>query len=202
MELVRRWLTGWSRCRRLADPEEVPGGLRVTLGLPGRSVEVFALDDADPGALAEAARGGWLTVPTRRPDAVRRALERAGLEPAGEPEALMSTELRRHPVHRPPAPYALWDGPQRAEVVLPGGQPAAKGMLAVVGEDAVMHAVETEPEHRRRGLGSAVMAALARQGAEQGAETGLLVASPAGQRLYASLGWTHRATVLTAQVPD
>src|SRR4051812_41611640 len=44
-ELVRRWAHGWTLCRGLAAPLDRSAALEVTLGLPGRAREVFALTD-------------------------------------------------------------------------------------------------------------------------------------------------------------
>jgi GNAT superfamily N-acetyltransferase len=78
---------------------------------------------------------------------------------------------------------------------------AARGSIAVVGDDAIADRIETDAAHRRRGLGRAMMSALAEAAVSQGARTGLLIASEEGQRLYSSLGWHHKADVLIARGP-
>ncbi|MFC9889011.1 GNAT family N-acetyltransferase [Streptomyces pilosus] len=215
-ELIRRWLTGWTVARSLpgAEPAGSAGdGLRSECRQPGREVEVFALRaDEDPGsvtrlaaAVAAARQVTWLTVPTLRPGAVESAVDAAGLELHRRSEWLMTTDLTGHPRHAPAAPYGIearTEGPV-TEVTLrgPTGEVAARGTVAVVGADATADRVETDPEHRRRGLGRAVMGALAEAALAQGARTGLLLASEEGQRLYSSLGWHHRADVLIARGP-
>ncbi|MGW4897169.1 GNAT family N-acetyltransferase [Kitasatospora sp. NPDC004240] len=77
---------------------------------------------------------------------------------------------------------------------------AASGLMGVAGPYAVAHRIRTAPAHRRRGLASVVMAGLVREAAALGAAHGLLIASPEGERLYTSLGWTDRAAVLTARL--
>ena len=71
----------------------------------------------------------------------------------------------------------------------------------MTGTDAIADRIETMTAHRRRGLASALMGSLAEAARAQGATTGLLIASPAGQHLYASLGWTRQAYVLIAKKP-
>ncbi len=215
-ELIRRWLNGWTVARSLpaAEPAGPDGdGLRSECHQPGREVEVFALRaDEEPGSLARLAAAvasapqvTWLTVPTLRPGAVEAAVEAAGLEPHRRSEWLMTTDLTGHPRHAPATPYEIevrTEGPV-TDVVLhgPSGEVAARGTVAVVGGDAIADRVETDAAHRRRGLGRAVMSALAEAAAAQGARTGLLIASEEGQRLYSSLGWHHRADVLIARRP-
>ena len=72
---------------------------------------------------------------------------------------------------------------------------AAEGHVAVVGEDAVFDRIETTPAFQRRGLARWAMAELTRFAVEQGATTGLLVASADGAALYTALGWEHVAPV-------
>lgn len=68
------------------------------------------------------------------------------------------------------------------------GSWAARGQIALPGATAVADQIETSPAHRRRGLGRFVMRTLAHVAAEQGAETGILGATPEGRALYESLG--------------
>jgi ribosomal protein S18 acetylase RimI-like enzyme len=83
-------------------------------------------------------------------------------------------------------------------LLTPDGAVAAQGMMAIVGADAVMHDIQTDPAHRRRGLGSVVMGALAERAIERGARTGLLMATTDGLHLYRKLGWASEATMVTA----
>ncbi|QWF84726.1 GNAT family N-acetyltransferase [Amycolatopsis sp. CA-230715] len=205
-DLVRRWQRGWGRCRALPAATEVPGGLRVVLGLPERHAEIFALDDGAVPALAEqiaeAVEPTWLTVPTTHPAEVRAALENADLAPFPGDKRLMTIELGDHPAH--PVPYPYWAkasefrGVHRIELAGHDGTVAASGLAAIAGSDAVMHDIRTDPAHRRRGLASAVMSALAVTAAQHGAKTGLLVATPEGEHLYTRLGWAPAAAVLSA----
>gem|GEM_PF-563551 len=209
--MIRRWLPGWVACRGLPAAGEVDSALVATLDLPGRYREYFALDDDAVGLrrltdrVTSDERPAWLTVPTGRPDLTRALLERGGLEVFGEPETFMSIELRRQTSRRPEAPYR-WettrDGAVLRAVITDGtGQIAAEGMTGLSGVDAVPHAIRTDPAHRRRGLGSVVMTALAEAAIGAGATAGLLIASPAGAHLYTKLGWNTEATVLSARVP-
>lgn len=215
-ELIRRWLHGWTTARAVpaAEPVGAAGdGLRSECRQPGREVEVFALRaDDDPDSLARLAktvasarRTTWLTVPTHHPDTVESAVRAAGLEVLHRSEWLMATDLTGHPHHEPAAPYepgVRTEGPVTTVTLrAPDGTVAASGTIAVVGPDAIADRIETAPAHRRRGLGRAVMSALAEAALAQGARTGLLIASEEGQHLYTSLGWHHEADVLIARSP-
>ncbi|GGQ07129.1 GNAT family N-acetyltransferase [Streptomyces virginiae] len=215
-ELIRRWLNGWTAARSLpeAEPVEPAGdGLRSKCDQPGREVEVFALRaDEQPeslvrlaAAVAAARRTTWLTVPTLRPSTVEAVVAAAGLELVHRSEWFMTIDLTEHPQHKPAAPYKReirTEGPVTVVSLHgPSGDVAARGAIAVVGADAIADRIETDPAHRRRGLGRALMSALADAAVAQGARTGLLIASEEGQRLYSSLGWHHEADVVIARGP-
>lgn len=207
-DLVRRWERGWSVCRGWDRPREAGDALHLLQRRPGRHREIIALrpDDvtglralADEAAAAEEAT--WLTVPTARPDDVEEVLRHAGLHLQTAREWLMTRPLADHPRRTVPAPYRV--ATSAAEVVVAdvrheSDEQAASGQVAVTGGDAVFDRIETAPAHRRRGLGSVVMATLAEEAVARGARHGILLASVAGQALYASLGWDTRAAVVIA----
>ncbi|MEU0315053.1 GNAT family N-acetyltransferase [Nocardioides sp. NPDC006273] len=204
-ELVSRWARGWAYSRGFPRPEAVPGGVRIDVGEPGRRVEWVATDAPETLAgLVDTARAtpeAWLSVVTDSPGSVRPWFAEGGLQADGE-EALMSIDLAAHGSRELPEGY-------RAEVAREGGvifvtvrsgeAVAATGRVAVIGADAVADRIQTDPEHRRRGLGGAVMARLVSAAREAGAVRGLLVASEMGEPLYARLGWHAEARVVMAR---
>jgi GNAT superfamily N-acetyltransferase len=204
--LVRRWQLGWAAARGFAPAVEERGGLHVPVGEESRNVEIVVLDADAVAALAfevaGSAENNWLTVPTNDDDAVRSAFRDAGLELIRE-ECLMSTDLGEHPVVAPAESYAVStsaDGPVlTTRIEHSSGELAAHGVMTVIGTDAVAHAINTEPGHRRRGLASALMSALVNEAVARGAKTGILVASAEGELLYQRLGWQRDASVLVAR---
>ncbi|MFE9750367.1 GNAT family N-acetyltransferase [Saccharothrix saharensis] len=206
-DLVRRWERGWSACRGWATPQEAGGALHLLQHRPGRYREILALHDDRTvvRALADEAsadgKATWLTVPTTGPDDVERVLRDAGLHVRATREWLMTRPLADHPRRAVPDHYratAGGAGVVRVEVLHSSDEPAASGQAAITGGDAVFDRIETAPAHRRRGLGSVVMATLSAQAVTRGARHGILVASPDGQALYATLGWTTAAAVVIA----
>ncbi|GAA2098370.1 GNAT family N-acetyltransferase [Kitasatospora saccharophila] len=92
-----------------------------------------------------------------------------------------------------------------ARVPGPDGAPLAIGRLVVDGAWACFGAVEVAPAARRRGLATAVMAALAARGAEEGATGGYLqVEADNGGAiaLYDRLGFTTSHTYHYARLPQ
>ncbi|MGW6691040.1 GNAT family N-acetyltransferase [Streptomyces sp. NPDC054961] len=196
-ELVRMWIDGWVASRGTSDPIGEPWGWTIDVGQP-RHVARHVLpepSEADVRKIvaATSAPGTWLKLFAEDHEVLpwvgpgwRRDL----------PGFLMTRPLA--PEHaEAPAGYTLthWTrgGVSRVLVRTHAGHFAARGQIARAGTHAVADQVETATEHRRKGLGGLVMRALQGAAYETGARTGLLVGTPEGQALYASLGWTTRS---------
>ncbi|WP_140804017.1 GNAT family N-acetyltransferase [Rhodanobacter glycinis] len=89
----------------------------------------------------------------------------------------------------------------RASVIAPGGDLAASGCAAETADAFIYDRIETAQDHRRKGLGVAVMIALA-TARKSLASPQLLVATEDGRNLYAKLGWTVLAPFAAAAIPD
>lgn len=93
------------------------------------------------------------------------------------------------------------DGPvTRASVIAPGGDLAASGSAAETTDAFIYDRIETAQDHRRKGLGLAVMGALGSARTSR-AIPQLLVATDDGRSLYARLGWTVIAPLASATIP-
>jgi GNAT superfamily N-acetyltransferase len=195
--LARAWVAGWSVSRGTEPPVELPEGFRVDVGLP-HHVARYVLLDADEATVRRVA--GSVTVPNIWLKAfIEPEVAASWLPPGwaeGPPTFLMATDLRPTTT-RTPDGYAVRTETQGGvtflRVLADDGALAARGQIAVTGESAVVDQVETEPAHRRRGLGSVVMRRLANIAVERGATTAVLGASVEGRALYESLGWRVRA---------
>jgi GNAT superfamily N-acetyltransferase len=179
----------------------------LRVGDPEREV-AYVVGEAEFEVAARLAQGdgysagvSWVSVVTSRPEEVLARIQAAGLE-YRRTEWLMRVELARQPVLRAPAQYGV-EVVQRGKVVQVRVQEndelAARGQMVVVGNEVVVDMVWTEPRHRRRGLGRAVMSRIAEEAQKKGAKGGLLAASVEGRQLYESLGWETFAEVLVAQ---
>ncbi|MER8105419.1 GNAT family N-acetyltransferase [Kitasatospora sp. NPDC094016] len=196
-ELVRMWIAGWSVSRGAAEAVDEPWGWTIDVGVVGHVARHVLPEPAEPDVrkIAEAttAPGTWLKLFTE--DAVARPW----LGPQwrlDQPGYLMTVPLG---AERPevPAGYTVttWTrgGIIRTLVRTGAGHLAARGQAGLAGPVAVPDQILTAPEHRRRGLGALVMRTLQNAGHEAGADTAVLVGTPDGRALYASLGWTTRS---------
>jgi GNAT superfamily N-acetyltransferase len=144
-------------------------------------------------AAAVTAPDVWLTIVGELDERGRDAV--AGLDAVTCDERMMTTRLRRSA--RPAQVRIAVSGRVAHASIEAEGEVAARGQAALSGGDAVFDRIETTPRFRRRGLGGLVMTGLSAWAAENGATTGLLMASVGGRALYASLGWTEVAPIVT-----
>ena len=89
----------------------------------------------------------------------------------------------------------------QARVLAPDGALAASGCAAESADVFIYDRIETAQDHRRKGLGIAVMIALG-TARKSLISPQLLVATGEGRNLYASLGWTVLAPFAAATIPE
>lgn len=202
--VVAEWVWGWALSRGAPNPVVEADGYRIDVGLPGHRVRHVLLDPGSVGPRAAGLTepGTWLKV-CGSPEQVRPWLSSRWT--IGAAEYLMSTELGTHPPTTPPDPYTVElhsTGDVHSAVIRTAdGGCAAKGQVAVRGRAAVVDMVETDPAHRRRGLGSVVMSELSRVASARGAVRAVLVATEAGLALYRGLGWVVESPITAAHLP-
>ncbi|WP_157641540.1 GNAT family N-acetyltransferase [Longispora albida] len=199
-ELRRGWVHGWAVSRDAQSPVPIAGGYRIEPGKPENLVR-YVLDEHDEAILARLdgePAGTEIKVFGGTPEL------RAALRPAWamyDPCYLMSVPFTERAA-QVPAPYA-------AELVRcgqvltalardPGGAVVCSARLAMAGEFGIADQVETHPDHRRRGLGAALMTLLGNWAAGDGLTTGLLAATAEGRALYSSLGWADHGEIAGA----
>jgi len=203
LDLLERWLAGWSLARGLPLPQREGGGLVVEVGWP-EQLRRHVFVDAGSALQACAARIGQAGIYLKAAvdaETLRRALP-----------ARWTMEQARYLMHRSapmtaqaaaPAAYAMRAGREHGAHVVrcvdADGQTAALGRLVLHGGTAIFDRIETMEGHRRQGLATAVMCALDALAVADGhAAERLLVATEAGRALYASLGWQVLAPYSTA----
>jgi len=204
-QLVRAWLEARSVARDLPPPVPEYGGFRVDTRSEAE-IRRWVFPDVVEGI-------GRLAQTFREPrhliklcgtaEELTAALPRPWLVEGGR--WFMEVDCDPEGRHGLPAGYHLKlnrDGAvSNVEIRAGRGELAASGFAAETSDAFVYDRIETDPQHRRRGLARAVMAALGscRQSA---AARQLLMATTAGERLYSSLGWHKLSTYSTACLPE
>jgi GNAT superfamily N-acetyltransferase len=204
--LLEVWVAGWAGCRgyRTSSEGRFPAALRTdTSG----EWEFFASEPTDAEFAALAAKTAEvparvLTILTNDPARYSDLARRHGLNVTSDSQAMMIVDMETQDAEDPwlsdddlSLATSERDGVHYAEV-LSGDTVAAGGRVFVVGDTAVFDKIITNPAFQRRGLGSFIMRALAAQAFEHDVQTGLLLASLDGQKLYSHLGWTTVSRVL------
>ena len=203
--LLFGWLAARSIARGLPAPVVDRGGFRVDTG---GEVEICRWAFARPGeGLAELGRtldapGYFLKLCGAGEDLLAALPAKWRLQ--GEPGYVMRGPQTPPPPVTLPAGYRLQldrdARGSRVAILAPDGALAASGTAAETAGVFVYDRIITEPDHRRRGLGRGVMAALRETRVDQ-KTTELLVATDDGRALYTTLNWTVLSTFATAEIP-
>lgn len=203
-ERLHAWLSARSIIRELPPPVPEHGGLRVDTGSEAEVVRwVFAAVGAGLVALAQTIHA------PRHP-----------LKVCAAPEALRAALPARWRLHAPswfmtagaaprePPPLVGYTvesaeagGVVAIRIRTAAGELAGSGHAVETRDAFVYDRIVTAPDHRRRGLGRVVMAALRRTKRRPGAPE-LLVATEDGRALYAALGWRTLSPYATASIPE
>jgi GNAT superfamily N-acetyltransferase len=196
-ELTHRWTEGWAVSRGTAAPAVTPWGLRVEVGAANQLRRHVLLDPHEQGVRELAATVDepltWIKSHVE-PEVLARWLPEGWTE--DDPGWLMAIDVAPAAV-TPPDGYTLTseskDGVTYVRILTSEGSLAARGQYGYAGDYGTVDQISTEPAHRRRGLGSVVMKALANAADELGASTSVLGATVEGRALYESLGWKVHA---------
>lgn len=203
-EMLRAWLAARSIARGLPQPVPDHGGFRVDTNSEKEARRwVFAEVSDGLGRLARSIGGpGNLLKLSGAPHELRSILparwsvEQTGYFMEGPNETAEPPAL--------PAGYRIdlirSGAVTKVEIRSKSGSLAASGYGAETADAFVYDRIETDPEHRRRGLARAVMAALGTCRRSSSARQ-LLVATPEGEKLYSQLGWVSLSPYSTAQIP-
>jgi GNAT superfamily N-acetyltransferase len=204
--LLEVWVAGWAGCRgyRTSSEGRFPAALRSdTTG----EWEFFASEPTDTEFAVLAAKTAEvpvrvLTILTNDTARYSELARQHGLNVTSDSQAMMIVDMETQDAEDPwlsdddlSLATSERDGVHYAEV-RSGDAVAASGRVYVVGDTAVFDKIITEPAFQRRGLGSFIMRALAAQAFGHDVQSGLLLASLDGQKLYSHLGWTTVSRVL------
>lgn len=197
--LLEVWLKGWALARGKPEPVHDCGALRVDVGEPDQQTRyVFAAPSEAVTRLAEAIAAPAIHLKLcATPDEVRDllppgwAIARQGWLMTLSPIATRSLTV--------PAGYNLQirrEAGVQTATIFHDDVPVARGGVVRVDDTAIFDRIEVDAAHRRRGLATALMQALA--AGAGGAQRGALVATDEGRRLYEALGWTLVSSYVTA----
>lgn len=204
-DLIARWADAWAISRGAAMPVARDGGLYIHVDQPDQIGRyLFAQLDADAiRPLAASIDRPLLYLKVCASADLVRPLLPPGWEIA-TPGYMMTAPLSVM-LDRPAAVPAKFemritceDSIIFAHIVHATGEEAARGRIVAVDGLIVFDRIRTADPYQRRGLGSAIMRALAEEARRSGIEDAMLCATPAGRELYTSLGWSLHSDYTTA----
>jgi GNAT superfamily N-acetyltransferase len=203
-ELIASFARGWARTRGVTPPISDGGALRIETGLPEETRRYVCPQAPD----AIAALGSKIAEPhvlikaPIAPDQVAALLPPIWhVEQTG---TIMTTE--HLPLSEPALPSGYhWQNEWLEDVFFvhietDTGDQIARGRMTFIDGWVLHDRVRVDDEHQRRGLGRAIMLALAHEARAAGHARGLLAATVAGRALYQTMGWQPRAPWTTAQI--
>jgi GNAT superfamily N-acetyltransferase len=201
--LVKGWLTARSIARGLPAPVDDSGGWRVDTHLPTETRRyVFANVTGGLQKIAESISSPLIFLKLCGSEAAMRA----ALPPRWTiltSSYFMTLDGEAYGPRTLPPGYEMEiyqiNAVIAARVLTKDGALAASGYAAEAEGVFVYDRIVTEPPHRRRGLGSAVMQALGARRRSNDARQAL-VATEEGRGLYRTLGWAVRSPYTTAVI--
>lgn len=201
--ILATWVKGWAIARETTPPVADHGGLRVDVGWPEQKARyVFPALSPAIGELASTIDEPWIFLKAcTTADALQPLLPARWM--IQRPGFLMVCPRPMFSESALPEGYTLEVATGTITIVrvlAPDSTVAATGHMVVVDGFAIYDRIETQPEHRRRGLARVVMKLLGAIGEAYGARLGVLVATPDGRALYESLGWELHAPYTTAVI--
>lgn len=183
---------------------DLPAYVQTATGAEGTQ-EVLSAELEARGWAREVSAGLWIGA--LAPLADREVAEAPGVVLARAADEAWLGRYQRKGLSEV-ALHVLGSGPSVWFATVPGAEgepPAAIGRCVVDGRWAGFAAVEVDPAQRRRGLATAVMAALARRALDEGASAAWLQveADNAGARaLYAGMGFAAHHTYHHYRAPE
>jgi GNAT superfamily N-acetyltransferase len=204
--IVRMWVEGWALTRQVAAPVFENGGYRVDVGLPDQKrrhvfpaysdhVRKHAETISEPFVFLKVCSPPELVRPNLPPpwriEAPGFMMLLSGSMPGGA-AALPDGYTFAHQDH---------DGVTIVNILDVAAEVAATGRIAFPDELAVYDRIRTHENHRRKGLGRALMKRLETLSHEKGIRRAALVATPDGRALYEPLGWQLHSLYTTAIIP-
>lgn len=207
-DLIARWADAWAISRGAAMPVARDGGLYIHVDQPDQIGRyLFAELDTDAIRLVAASIDRpLLYLKVCAPPHMVTPLLPPGWEIA-TPGYMMTAPLSVM-LDRPlaiPTKFEMrisHDGPITfAHILDASGEEAARGRIVAVDGLIVFDRIRTAAPYQRRGLGSAIMRALAAEARQSGVKDAMLCATPAGRELYTSLGWSLHSDYTTASLP-
>ncbi|MDO4697592.1 MAG: hypothetical protein Q4A60_02800 [Pasteurellaceae bacterium] len=180
------WIGGWVISRQIPQPTAVENGYCFALNDGRRQFEWLMFSPENLGEiLPRVSNKDYLCVSGLK--AVPQ-----GWKQTMTADMMVCEQLSQQEVTLPEKFTLKWEESDNREVLSlfsPNDELVCEGQAGFYHGFIVPDRIGTEPNFRRQGFGTLVMALLNKKAAERGIHQGLLCASEMGKQLYLTLGW-------------
>jgi hypothetical protein len=194
LDIIEKWLKGWSLSRELPLPVKYKSGFMVDVGYENqKSRYVFSDPNDDFIQLSKSIDepNVFLKV-CASPDEIKDILPNEWtIQPQGymmtcfDEMNIPNTNLQ----HKYKLEFEEYNSTSVVRIITTDGELASTGRVVLVDDLAIYDRISTEANHQRNGLATFLMKELEKIALKNGVCNNFLVATEEGKLLYQTLGW-------------
>lgn len=205
--ILEKWLKGWALSRELPLPVKYKSGYMLDVGYENQKRRyVFAELNDDYIQLSKAINEPWVylkvcTVSNKLKDILSKKWtieSQAYMMYCSKQVSVLNTTL----VDDYRFEFDNYNSTFVVRIVTKNGKLASVGRVVLVDDLAIYDSISTEPNHRRKGLGTILMKELEKIALANHITNNFLVATEEGKSLYLSLGWEIYSLYTSAVILD
>jgi len=206
INIVEKWLKGWSLSRELPLPEPYQSGFKVNVGDEKQKIRyVFPRLTDDFFQLAGTINDPWIFLKVCAP--FEEFKDRIPEKWIHQAQGYMMTCCGpMKPINIDLEPeyileFGQYNFTHTVKILTKNRELACIGRVVLVDDLAVYDRISTENNHRRKGLATIVMKELENIALSKGVFNNFLVATQEGKLLYESLGWEPYCLYSSVVIP-
>lgn len=205
--ILEKWLKGWALSRELSLPVKYKSGYMLNVGYENQKRRyVFAELNDDYIQLSKAINEPWVylkvcTASNKLKDILSKKWtieSQAYMMYCSKQMSVLNTTL----VDDYRFEFDNYNSTFVVRIVTKNGKLASVGRVVLVDDLAIYDSISTEPNHRRKGLGTILMKELEKIALANHITNNFLVATEEGKSLYLSLGWEIYSLYTSAVILD
>lgn len=206
LDIVEKWLKGWSLSRGLPLPCKYKSGFKIDVGDQKQKARyVFTEPNEDFIQLTKLIDEPWvfLKVCASYDDFKDKISEKWEVQPQGymmscfHPMNFSNVSLQDN--YR--VELNQYNSTFVVKIITKNGELASIGRIVFVDDLAIYDRISTENNHRRKGLATFLIKELEKVAISKGISNNFLVATEQGKTLYESLGWELYSLYTSIVIP-
>lgn len=203
LDIIEKWLKGWSLSRELPLPVKYKSGFMVDVGYENqKSRYVFPKPNDDFIQLSKSIDepNVFLKV-CASPDVIKDILSKRWTI---QPQGYMMTCFHKMNIpntslqHKYKLEFEKYNSTSVVRIITADGELASTGRVVLVDDLAIYDRISTEANHQRNGLATFLMKELEKIALKNGVCNNFLVATEEGKLFYQTLGWEVYSLYMSA----